>query len=657
MDRAIDDDSDGSTTADENNDVALESLALERNLLARLSLAARMVASPDVRSLFDRSLDLATRWLDPESPSDLPDAHMFDATADVPPDLLPPEGSETEPSAIDALNELRKRHVWPLLEAKAILDRTAGQLDRECVNDVNEFFARVQAKMEALQNYLRGRRAFWLADHAPVENFYAEGLYTLSWVMPASIMPAGVRLLDMTYARLQRTGLRLYENYVVEEIRVERNGALHRTHAYRRLQTTEEYLSAHASAFHHPEEYVLFSKGGFSHCIDALERLRDPRCPTIEPDRHVFAFRDGIMLLKYQPPDEDDCECVWLPYGSEGHASLPDDVVAANFFERDAGIDAHIGDPPAAPTPNFDKIFANQDVPPDAMLHIYAMFGRFIYSINDMDRWQVFLLLFGNAGVGKTTVRHVIERIYPNEDIAHLSNEARPTFPVPPEIHRKKIIVYPESDTRPNFRPTLFQALVCGERIEIPRMFTLKPLNEPVIGHIFADGNKFMTGDTAGSMQRRTVALVFMNRIAEKDSRLADKLDAEMPLLMWKWAHCYLQLCIDVGNDEIWKHLHPYFLQCREYMRAEMNTIHAFFDAKIGTALVESPQAYLSEDEFTYMFREFCRRGGHAKQALSKAFVESALADRGYRFETIISGSTPTRCIVGVGTQEEFGVG
>jgi len=623
------------------------------------AIAARTARSPEIDPLLDRVLDLASRWLDPETPADLPDGRLFETTAEIPLDLRDPNADpdpDAETSGIDALNELRKRHVWPLLEAKAMLDRARNDLDRECVDDVNEFFARVQGKMEALQNHLRGQRAFRLANDAPVEKFYAEGLYTLSWVMPASLMPAGVRLLDLTYARLRRDGLRLYENYVVEEIRVARGGASHRTHAYRRVQTTEEYLSAHASAFHNPEEYVLFAKGGFAHCTDALQRLRDPRCPTIEPDRHTFAFGDGIMLLKYQPPDDRaSCECVWLPYGSEGHASLPDDVVAANFFERDAGIDAHVDDPFRSPTPSFDKIFANQDVPPDAMAHVYAMFGRFVYSVNDMDRWQVFLLLFGNAGVGKTTVRHVIERIYPNEDVAHLSNEARPNFPVPPEIHRKKIIVYPESDTRPNFRPTLFQAMVCGERIEIPRMFTLKPLNESVIGHLFTDGNKFMTGDTAGSMQRRTVALVFMNRIVDKDSRLADKLDAEMPLLLWKWAHCYMRLCIEVGDDEIWKHLHPYFLRCREYMRAEMNTIHAFFDAKVGTTLVESPQAYLSEDEFTYMFREFCRRSGHAKQALSKAFVESALADRGYRLDTMQVGSAPTRCIVGVGTQEEFG--
>lgn len=637
---------------------------MNENLLSRLDLLVRLNNhNSHLRQLLDHSLELAQSWLDPPTLRDLPYGDLFEHNAIIPPELCSnrlEENQNEETKGIDALNELRKRNIWPLLETKALADNLHDTMSRDCINDLNQFFARVQGRMESLHYFLQGQRSFHLAKDEPVQNFYAEGLYTLSFVMPVNNMPPGIRLLDLTYSRLQRCGLKLYEGYVVEEITVKRNNVMYRTHAYRRIQTFEDYLSAHASAFYYPEEYILYSKGGFTHCIDALQRLRDPRCPTIEPDRHVFSFRDGIMLLKYQDPDseENTYECVWIKYGSEGYKVLPDEVVAANFFDMDAEIDAeeeYLVNPLSIPTPSFDKIFDDQGVPTPSMWQIYAMFGRLLFSVNEIDKWEVFLLLYGRGGVGKSTVQHVIERIYPHEDIGTLSNVARPNFPLPSEIHRKKIILYPETDTNPTFRATLFQQLISGERVEIPRMYTNKPLNEPMIGHIFSTGNKFMSGDTAGSMLRRTIALVFKNRILNKDTRLFEKLDAEMPSLLWKWANCYLQLCDTVRNDDLWKYLDPYFHTCRDYMRAEMNTIHAFFDAKIGNALVERQNAYLTEEDFSYMYRHYCQANGHTKQTLSKAFLESALSDRGYQLTTMSIGNTPTRCIVGVGTFESFG--
>ena len=133
--------------------------------------------------------------------------------------------------------------------------------------------------------------------------------------------------------------------------------------------------------------------------VEHLLSCHDVQLPDLVRDRHVFAFQDGIYLAA------DDR---FVAYGTPDHAALPSDLVAAKFFDlpfggaggcSDGDADAD-GDDwyTAIKTPHMQSILDYQDMTAEVCWWMYALIGRLIYEVGELDGWQVSFSLLGGAG-------------------------------------------------------------------------------------------------------------------------------------------------------------------------------------------------------------------------------------------------------------------
>lgn len=152
-----------------------------------------------------------------------------------------------------------------------------------------------------------------------------------------------------------------------------------------------------------------------------LTNTDDPEIPWLEPDRHVFSFRNGVYLAK----DElfISYDVIDRFYGEEAYP------VACKHFDMDfnpAWLTAP--DPMMIPTPAMDSIFELQHLSPAVQRWAFALFGRLLYNVREFDDWQIFPFLKGLANTGKSTLLNYIKRVYDGQDVATISNMVEKQF-------------------------------------------------------------------------------------------------------------------------------------------------------------------------------------------------------------------------------------
>ena len=125
--------------------------------------------------------------------------------------------------------------------------------------------------------------------------------------------------------------------------------------------------------------------------MEHLQACHDVQLPDLVRDRHVFAFEDGVYLAASDS---------FAAYGTPAHAALPTDLVAAKYFAmpfsaegdgEDDGEDWYRG----IPTPHLQSILDYQEMGDDVRRWMYALIGRLIYEVGEMDGWQVIFSLRG----------------------------------------------------------------------------------------------------------------------------------------------------------------------------------------------------------------------------------------------------------------------
>ena len=122
--------------------------------------------------------------------------------------------------------------------------------------------------------------------------------------------------------------------------------------------------------------------------VDHLQACHDVQLPELVRDRHVFSFADGVYLAASD---------AFVRYGSKEHAALPTDLVAAKFFaqdfystEREEDDEEQTGDwYKGIKTPSMQSILDRQEMTEEVSRWMYAMIGRLIYEVGELDGWQV----------------------------------------------------------------------------------------------------------------------------------------------------------------------------------------------------------------------------------------------------------------------------
>jgi hypothetical protein len=210
------------------------------------------------------------------------------------------------------------------------------------------------------------------------------------------------------------------------------NDGLHDTHAWERVSDMRDFVYASTRKEVNYEMWLNLTcmRTNVQAAVDHLVACHDVQLPDLKPDRHVFSFADGVYLAAADR---------FVRYGTPEHAALPTELVAAKHFaglrfeavdclddkEDDDDVDSYS----SIKTPRMQSILDYQDMDEQVCRWMYAMIGRLIYEVGELDGWQVLPFLKGAASSGKSTIlTRVCRGLYDPADVGTLSNNIERKF-------------------------------------------------------------------------------------------------------------------------------------------------------------------------------------------------------------------------------------
>jgi hypothetical protein len=309
-------------------------------------------------------------------------------------------------------------------------------------------------------------------------------------------------------------------------------------------------------------------RGTVGSAVDYLLNCQDVQLPDLERDRSVFSFRNGIYIAKRDQ---------FVVYGSPEHAALPTHLVAAKFFDLDMDLE-NVGksDPVDIPTPHLQSILDFQDMSPEVSWWMYAMIGRLIYEVNELDGWQVVPFLKGAASSGKSTIlTRVCQSIYERDDVGVLSNNIERKFGLS-AIYDKLIFIGPEIKADIQLEQAEFQSIISGEAVQVAvKCQTARSVAWKVPGALA--GNEVPRWvDNSGSINRRIILFCFPKRVHDGDMDLGKKLENDMAAILLKANRIYLEAVRKYARKNIWAALPKEFHLAKEEFSEATNSIVQF---------------------------------------------------------------------------------
>ena len=169
------------------------------------------------------------------------------------------------------------------------------------------------------------------------------------------------------------------------------NQANHDTHAWERVCDMRDFVYETTRKEVNYDMWLNMTcmRTNVQAAVDHLTSCHDVQLPELIRDRHVFSFSDGVYLA---------AEDRFVRYGTPGHAALPTELVAAKYFalpfDPAARPDGEDGEEDGdwyerTPTPHVQSILDRQDMTTEVCRWMYAMIGRLIYEVGELDGWQV----------------------------------------------------------------------------------------------------------------------------------------------------------------------------------------------------------------------------------------------------------------------------
>lgn len=335
-----------------------------------------------------------------------------------------------------------------------------------------------------------------------------------------------------------------------------------------------------------------------------LMNAKEKEFPTLEPDRHLFSWTDGIYDAK---------ACMFYKYDEQPISSSR---VAVKFFAQPFDPDelSQYKDWYDIPTPALQTILDTQELPPDVCKVVYAMMGRCMYNVNELDHWEVIMFIKGVAGSGKSTIGRILKDIYPAADIAILSSNIERKFGLGP-IYDKLMFLCLEVKASWALDQGDFQSMISGEEVMIAiKHQTASTHSWSVPGMLM--GNEVANSwlDAANSMTRRILLLEFNKRVHKTDTTLGQRIKERLAATIHKCNMAYQYMIRQCGTSSLWEKLPPYFIDTRRHLAVTINPLEDFLTNCDSIYLKENdPSCCIPFEEFQIMYLNFCARGTYGK--------------------------------------------
>lgn len=432
-------------------------------------------------------------------------------------------------------------------------------------------------------------------------------------------------LLLYLLGRLFEKGYRRYRDCCYEKIF---NDKGYFTYSWREAMTIEKFVYKNTQKEIHFEQWhnATSDSGNINRSIKHLSNCYDREFRELKKDRHIFSFRNGVYIAKNRDPRDGSYYDRFYKYGTQ--PSLPSNIVACKYFDKEFDNFSKIKDWHDIPTPNLQKIidyqFSKYSDHSEISKWMYIMMGRLIYETNECDGWQIFPYFQGIAGTGKGTILKVLTWFYDPDDVAALENSTEKIFGLE-SIHDKYIFIAAELKKNLNIDQATFQKIVSGEEVSVAiKNKTAKKVIWKVPGA--AAGNTTIFQDNSGSISRRFVTFTFKRKVSKKigDPKLEEKLMEELPAIIKKCNAAYLWAVNKYSDQDVWNVLPGYFQTTRDEISQETNVIKNFMSSgklEFGKDLA------CQEKDFKLAFNQHCNENNLGRHQIGPSIYDEPFSE------------------------------
>lgn len=386
------------------------------------------------------------------------------------------------------------------------------------------------------------------------------------------------------------------------------------TYSYQFHSTMEDFLYDILSREKNENIFDKLSNNYNVHISNIAKYLsctQDSYFCDVNRDRHIFSFNNGIYITNYYDEENEKYTDLFLDYVKDKLRikDLLNNKSSSNFLNRDF---EHYEDEDwmNIPTPNFDKIIKVQYEKLHDYIDVYkfliVMLGRLFYNVGELDNWQVFPYIKGQAGTGKGSLLKILTLFYSPGDIGTLSNNIESLFGIYPLINK---FIWAGFEIKGDFslEQATFQSMISGESVS----YAIKNKGSRVMinwlipmilaGNVFPDWV-----DNSGSLQRRTMLFKFDKKVNPKevDTNLYIKLEEEAPLILQKLIKGYLHYVNKYKHISLWEIAPKTIKEGRISIAERTNNLYKFM-SEIG--IEYNNDYYITITDFRLTYNKFCK--------------------------------------------------
>jgi hypothetical protein len=357
---------------------------------------------------------------------------------------------------------------------------------------------------------------------------------------------------------------------------------------------------------------------------DLLSKKREREVPWLKPDRGVFAFRNGCYMAKTES---------FVEFVRGAPPTMPNGNLCPTACKyHDAKMEMEwlkCSDPMDIPTDMMTHIMNTQELSPDVKRVYFSMLGRALYDLGEMDNWQVFLFIKGQAETGKSTLLQFVSSFYNPEDIGVLSNNIESTFGAS-MIANRFIVIGDDLGESLTLDQQLFQNMSSGGEVSLPRKndsaLVLKWVTQLLLsGNVIPDYK-----DNSGSYSRRLLIVYYPKPVRHVDPTIPIRLKTEIAAAIVKCNRCYLNMTrrfnylLNLKEPvTFWDAVPEEFRTQKRNVMQCANAFMSFFSSGI---LVFGPSLYMSKSMFVNQLMNHCSNNGIPRPKFQPTQYEGAFA-------------------------------
>jgi len=247
------------------------------------------------------------------------------------------------------------------------------------------------------------------------------------------------------------------------------------------------------------------------------------------------------------------------------------------------------------------------------------------FDVSDIDSWQIIPFLKGIARSGKSTlITKVFKKFYDSEDVRTLSNNIERKFGLS-SLYDGFMFIAPEVKGDLCLEQAEFQSLVSGEDVSIAVKHEKAKSVEWKTPGILGGNEVPNWKDNSGSVLRRLIPWNFARQVKEADPHLDEKLDIELPAILFKCIKGYLEFAQKYSNQDIWNVVPPYFKIVQNQVAMVTNTLHNFL---ASPKLRYGKDLFIPKERFVQMLNEHCTTNFLTKTKFNPDFYNGPFSSR-----------------------------